>query len=259
MLADNGIISQDDKQAILEGLAQIQAEIDNGQFTFLESLEDIHMNVETRLAELIGDAARRLHTARSRNDQVATDIRLWLRARLDEIDTALAHLQTALLTQAERYAETLMPGFTHLQTAQPVTFGFHLMAYVEMIGRDRGRFADCRKRVNESPLGAAALLVHLSLLIDIKQQNCLALINRWKMQWMQCHRVIALLNLWRQLRFVRRIFSSCRRDCDLVNRSICLYPAIRCLHNRFIYHAAKKRNPDAAELVRQTRGGLWAI
>ena len=157
MLADQGIISQDDKKAILEGLAQIKQEIEAGQFTFLESLEDIHMNIETRLAELIGDAARRLHTARSRNDQVATDIRLWLRARLDELDTSLAHLQRALVNQAEKHADTLMPGFTHLQTAQPVTFGFHLMAYVEMLGRDRGRLADCRKRINESPLGAAAL------------------------------------------------------------------------------------------------------
>ena len=142
MLADQGIISQEDKKAILEGLAQIKQEIEAGQFTFLESLEDIHMNIETRLAELIGDAARRLHTARSRNDQVATDIRLWLRARLDELDISLAHLQRALVNQAEKHADTLMPGFTHLQTAQPVTFGFHLMAYVEMLGRDRGRLAD---------------------------------------------------------------------------------------------------------------------
>ena len=157
MLASQAIISSDDLAAILSGLDQIQAEITSGEFVFSEALEDIHMNIETRLAELIGDAARRLHTARSRNDQVATDLRLWLRDRLDDIDTSLGLLQSALLTQAERYADTLMPGFTHLQTAQPVTFGFHLMAYVEMIGRDRGRMADCRNRVNESPLGAAAL------------------------------------------------------------------------------------------------------
>lgn len=157
MLAAKGIITAQDEAAIHQGLTTIEQEINAGEFTFQESLEDIHMNVETRLSELIGDAARRLHTARSRNDQVATDLRLWLRDRIDEIDTALAHLQTALLHQAEAHAATLMPGFTHLQTAQPVTFGFHLMAYVEMIGRDRGRMRDCRARVNESPLGAAAL------------------------------------------------------------------------------------------------------
>ena len=157
MLAAKGILTKDDEVAIHQGLSTIEAEIANGEFTFQESLEDIHMNVETRLSELVGDAARRLHTARSRNDQVATDLRLWLRDRIDDIDTALGHLQDALLTQAQNHAATLMPGFTHLQTAQPVTFGFHLMAYVEMIGRDRGRMRDCRARVNESPLGAAAL------------------------------------------------------------------------------------------------------
>ena len=157
MLAATGILSAQDEAEIHKGLSLIEQEIAQGKFTFQESLEDIHMNIETRLSELIGDAARRLHTARSRNDQVATDLRLWLRDRIDEIDTALGHLQSALLAQAEAHAETLMPGFTHLQTAQPVTFGFHLMAYVEMLGRDRGRMRDCNARVNESPLGAAAL------------------------------------------------------------------------------------------------------
>ena len=157
MLAATGILSAQDEAEIHKGLSLIEQEIAQGEFTFQESLEDIHMNIETRLSELIGDAARRLHTARSRNDQVATDLRLWLRDRIDEIDTALGHLQSALLAQAEAHAETLMPGFTHLQTAQPVTFGFHLMAYVEMLGRDRGRMRDCNARVNESPLGAAAL------------------------------------------------------------------------------------------------------
>ena len=157
MLSACGILSAEDEAAIHQGLTTIEAEIESGTFTFQESLEDIHMNIETRLSELVGDAARRLHTARSRNDQVATDLRLWLRDRIDEIDNALGLFQDALLSQAETHAATLMPGFTHLQTAQPVTFGFHLMAYVEMIGRDRGRMADCRKRVNESPLGAAAL------------------------------------------------------------------------------------------------------
>jgi argininosuccinate lyase len=157
MLASCGIISADDCTAIHGGLDQISAEIAAGEFTFSEALEDIHMNIESRLAELIGEPARRLHTARSRNDQVATDFKLWVRELLDSIDHALADMQRALVTKAKAHADTLMPGFTHLQTAQPVTFGFHLMAYVEMIGRDRGRFSDARDRLNESPLGAAAL------------------------------------------------------------------------------------------------------
>ncbi|HTQ35370.1 MAG TPA: argininosuccinate lyase [Stellaceae bacterium] len=157
MLVAQCIIPAEDGAAIIGGLERIQAEIDAGEFVFREDLEDIHFNVEARLAELIGPAAGRLHTARSRNDQVATDFRLWVRATIDRIDQAMAALQAALLDQAEEHAATVMPGFTHLQTAQPVTLGHHLLAYVEMIGRDRGRFADCRKRLNECPLGAAAL------------------------------------------------------------------------------------------------------
>ena len=157
MLAACAIISDDDRDTIHQGLEQIAGEIESGAFVFSEALEDIHMNIESRLAELIGEPARRLHTARSRNDQVATDFKLWVRDLLDTIDHALADMQTALIEKAEAHADMLMPGFTHLQTAQPVTFGFHLMAYVEMLGRDRGRFADARARLNESPLGAAAL------------------------------------------------------------------------------------------------------
>ena len=157
MLQAAGILTADDLAAITTGLAQIETEIADGIFTFSEALEDIHMNIEARLSELIGDPARRLHTARSRNDQVATDIRLWLRDAIDGLDDQLRALQSALLTQADAHAETVMPGYTHLQTAQPITFGFHLMAYVQMMGRDRSRLADCRKRMNESPLGAAAL------------------------------------------------------------------------------------------------------
>ena len=157
MLAGQNIISSDDLNAISTGLAAIEKEIDEGVFEFSDALEDIHMNIESRLAELTGDPARRLHTARSRNDQVATDIRLWLREAIDQLDSQLAALQEALLTQAESHTKTVMPGYTHLQTAQPVSFAFHLMAYVEMFGRDRGRLADTRKRLNESPLGAAAL------------------------------------------------------------------------------------------------------
>ena len=157
MLAGQKIITEADLSAICEGLATIEQEISDGVFEFSDALEDIHMNIESRLASLIGDPARRLHTARSRNDQVATDIRLWLREAIEQLDSQLAALQEALIDQAEAHITTVMPGYTHLQTAQPVSFGFHLMAYVEMFGRDRGRFSDARKRLNESPLGAAAL------------------------------------------------------------------------------------------------------
>ena len=156
MLATEGIISKDDGQAILNGLTQIEKEIADGAFIFKRELEDIHLNIEARLAELIGPAAGRLHTARSRNDQVVTDFRLWVRSACERADQGLKALQLALLAQAEQHTETIMPGFTHMQVAQPVTFGHHMMAYVEMFGRDRGRFEDARKRLNESPLGAAA-------------------------------------------------------------------------------------------------------
>src|SRR6187397_761540 len=157
MLAEQGIIASDDARKIAHGLDTILSEIEQGSFTFKRALEDIHMNVESRLTELIGPAAGRLHTARSRNDQVATDFRLYVRDTIDETDAALAAFQHALATRALEHAATVMPGFTHLQTAQPVTFGHHLLAYVEMAARDRARFADARARLNESPLGAAAL------------------------------------------------------------------------------------------------------
>ena len=157
MLAATGIVNDSDVQAIREGLLTILSEIEGGTFQFSTALEDIHMNVEARLRELIGEPAGRLHTARSRNDQVATDFRLWVRDQCDAAMTGLVSLQNALLGQAEVGAEWVMPGFTHLQTAQPVTWGHHMMAYVEMFGRDCARFADARARMNESPLGAAAL------------------------------------------------------------------------------------------------------
>ncbi|MDO5612397.1 MAG: argininosuccinate lyase [Paracoccus sp. (in: a-proteobacteria)] len=157
MLAATGIISSNDADAIREGLNTVLSEIEAGTFTFRTDLEDIHMNVEARLKEIIGEPAGRLHTARSRNDQVATDFRLWVRDQCDAADESLRALIGALLTQAETGADWVMPGFTHLQTAQPVTWGHHMMAYVEMFGRDLGRFADARRRMNESPLGAAAL------------------------------------------------------------------------------------------------------
>jgi argininosuccinate lyase len=157
MLARRGILSDEDNAQIQQGLDAVRAEIEAGRFVFRRELEDIHMNVEARLSELIGEAAGRLHTARSRNDQVATDFRLWVREAIDGLDAGLRDLQAALLDRAEEHAATVMPGLTHLQPAQPITFGHHLMAYVEMVGRDRGRLADCRRRLNECPLGAAAL------------------------------------------------------------------------------------------------------
>jgi argininosuccinate lyase len=157
MLARQGIIGRDDADAILEGLDKILREIESGAFAFETALEDIHMNIEARLTDLIGEAGGKLHAARSRNDQVATDLKLWVRDALDALDVEIKELQAALIDAAERHAGTVMPGFTHLQCAQPVTFGHHLLAYVEMAGRDRGRIGDCRTRLNESPLGAAAL------------------------------------------------------------------------------------------------------
>lgn len=157
MLEKQGIIAAADAQAILGGLDVIEGEIKDGTFPFRDAYEDIHMNVEARLSELIGEPSGRLHTARSRNDQVATDFRLWVRDACDRTVAQLKDLQRTLLDRAEQHAGDLMPGFTHLQTAQPVTFGHHLMAYVEMFGRDAGRFADARARMNENPLGAAAL------------------------------------------------------------------------------------------------------
>jgi len=157
MLAQQGIISDADAAAIDDGLATVSEEIAQGLLTFRRELEDIHMNVEARLKEIVGEPAGRLHTGRSRNDQVATDFRLWVRDSIDRVDAGLAALIGGLLDRAEEEADTVLPGFTHLQPAQPVTLGHHLLAFVEMFSRDRGRFADARKRLNESPLGSAAL------------------------------------------------------------------------------------------------------
>ncbi len=157
MLARQRIIAAADLEAIERGMADVTAEIEAGRFNWNLDDEDVHLNIEKRLTALVGDAGKRLHTGRSRNDQVATDIRLWLRDTIDDIDTQLRNLQQALLDTAEIHAATPLPGFTHLQVAQPVTFGHHLLAYFEMLRRDRERFADCRRRVNRLPLGAAAL------------------------------------------------------------------------------------------------------
>ncbi|NDA46282.1 MAG: argininosuccinate lyase [Alphaproteobacteria bacterium] len=157
MLAETGIVSKETAKSIEQGLTQILAEIESGTFTFSRALEDIHMNVEGRLAEIVGPEAGRLHTARSRNDQVALDFRLWIRDTIDQLDRQILDLQQALAEKALTHAASIMPGFTHLQSAQPVTLGHHLLAYVEMLGRDRGRFQDARRRLNECPLGSAAL------------------------------------------------------------------------------------------------------
>src|SRR6056297_3069674 len=157
MLAATGIMSDRDAEAIGEGLLTVLSEIEGGDFAFRADLEDIHMNVEARLKELVGEPAGRLHTARSRNDQVATDFRMWVRGQCEAAEAGVEALQRALLAQADAGADLVMPGFTHLQVAQPVTWGHHMLAYVEMLGRDRGRFADARARMNECPLGAAAL------------------------------------------------------------------------------------------------------
>jgi argininosuccinate lyase len=157
MLARVGVLSAQDLADIERGLAAIRGEIERGEFSWQLALEDVHLNIERRLTELVGDAGKRLHTGRSRNDQVATDVRLWLRGEIDAIVAALGRLQGALVEQAAAHAATVMPGFTHLQVAQPVTFGHHLLAYAEMFERDRGRMLDARRRVNRLPLGAAAL------------------------------------------------------------------------------------------------------
>ena len=157
MLAHVGVLSGEECESIVKGLKDIEAEIDAGRFEWKAALEDVHMNIEARLIERIGDAGKKLHTGRSRNDQAATDLRLYLRDGIDETNAAVRRLQEALLTVAEREADTVMPGFTHLQVAQPITFGHHLLAWFEMLARDRERFTDCRKRVNIMPLGAAAL------------------------------------------------------------------------------------------------------
>jgi argininosuccinate lyase len=157
MLQAQGIISSDDHASIKSGLAQVQAEIDAGEFNWQLDLEDVHLNIEARLTQLVGDAGKRLHTGRSRNDQVATDIRLWLRDEIDQLNDLLNELQLSLIDVAKRHVDVILPGFTHLQVAQPVSFGHHMLAYVEMFKRDAERLRDVRKRVNVLPLGAAAL------------------------------------------------------------------------------------------------------
>jgi argininosuccinate lyase len=256
MLAKQGIISAKDAKSIGQGLDAILAEIEAGKFTFQRALEDIHMNVENRLSDMIGPAAGRLHTARSRNDQVATDFRLWVRDSIDALDAAFAAYQLALAEQALVYADTVMPGFTHLQTAQPVTFGHHLLAYVEMAARDRGRFKDARKRLNESPLGAAALagtsfpldrqMTATSLGFDAPMANSLdAVSDRDFVLETLAAASIAAMHL---SRFAEEIVIWTSPLSGLVK-----------LSDKFTTGSSimpQKRNPDAAELVRAKTGRI---
>jgi argininosuccinate lyase len=256
MLAQQGIITADDAGNIARGLDTILSEIESGKFKFKRALEDIHMNVESRLAELIGAAAGRLHTARSRNDQVATDFRLWIRATIDSIDAALAAYQRALAEKALEHAETVMPGFTHLQTAQPVTFGHHLLAYVEMAARDRGRFADARARANESPLGAAALAgtafpidratTAKALGFDRPMANSLDAVSDrdFVLETLSAAAITAV----HLSRLAEEIVIWCSPLTGLIS-----------LSDRFTTGSSimpQKRNPDAAELVRAKSGRI---
>ena len=256
MLAKQGIISKSDCAAILKGLDQVKAEIENGSFQFSDALEDIHMNVEQRLRDLIGTPAGRLHTARSRNDQVATDIRLYMRRVVDELDRALHSLQVALAEQAATHAATIMPGFTHLQVAQPVTFGHHMLAYVEMIARDRGRFQDARKRINLSPLGAAALagtpypidrvMTAKALGFDAPLRNSMDAVSaRDFLLEVLAASTICSINL---SRLAEEIVIWCSAQFRFVS-----------LSDKFTTGSSimpQKRNPDAAELVRAKPGRI---
>jgi argininosuccinate lyase len=257
MLAATGIITDTDAEAIREGLLTVLSEIETGDFPFSAALEDIHMNVEARLRDTIGEAAGRLHTARSRNDQVAVDFRLWVRDQCDQADEALAALQAALLGQAEAGADWVMPGFTHLQTAQPVTWGHHMLAYVEMFARDRSRFADARKRMNTSPLGAAALagtsfpidreMTAKALGFDRPMANSLDAVSDrdFALDFLAASSICAMhlsrlaeeLVIWSsaQFRFVKM--------SDKWSTGSSIMP--------------QKRNPDAAELIRAKIGRIF--
>src|SRR5271167_1302045 len=256
MLAKKGIIAAQDAKRIAHGLDTILSEIESGKFAFKRALEDIHMNVESRLAELVGAPAGRLHTARSRNDQVATDFRLWVRDAIDGLEAGLAAYQQALAEKALEHAATVMPGFTHLQPAQPVTFGHHLLAYVEMAGRDRGRFADARERLNENPLGAGAL-AGTSFPID-RAMTAKALGFKRPMA--------NSLDAVADRDFVLETLSACaitavhlsRFAEEIVIWSSPLVGLVR-LSDKFTTGSSimpQKRNPDAAELVRAKTGRI---
>jgi argininosuccinate lyase len=256
MLGATGILPKKDVAAIQKGLDQVAGEIESGAFTFSRALEDIHMNVESRLKEIIGEPAGRLHTARSRNDQVAVDFRMWVRDTADELDVQLADLQLALAEKAETFAEAVMPGFTHLQSAQPTTFGHHMLAYVEMLARDRGRITDARRRMNECPLGAAALcgtsfpinreMTAKALGFDRPTANSLDSVadRDFALETLAAGAIIAMhlsrlaeeIVLWTTVQF------GFVRLSDAFSSGSSIMP--------------QKRNPDAAELVRGKAGRI---
>ena len=248
---------ESDGDAIQEGLTRIEKEIAAGNFLFKRALEDVHMNIESRLADLIGAPAGRLHTARSRNDQVATDFRMWVRAAIETLDDEVRRLQSALIDKAEAHADTIMPGFTHLQAAQPVTFGHHLLAYVEMFGRDRGRLADARRRLNECPLGAGALagtsfpidraLAAEKLNFDRPMANSMDAVSDrdFALEFLAAASILAT--------------HMSRLAEEMVNWSSSQFGFIR-FTDAFSTGSSmmpQKRNPDAAELVRGKTGGIF--
>jgi argininosuccinate lyase len=256
MLVAQNIIPPEDGAAITAGLEQIKSEIEAGSFAFSAEHEDIHMNIEARLTELIGPAAGRLHTARSRNDQVATDLRLWLRAAIDRLDLAIRDLQQALIDRAEAEAATVMAGYTHLQIAQPVTLGHHLLAYVEMLGRDRGRLADCRRRLNECPLGAAAL-AGTSFPIDRRATAAMLGFDRPAANSLDAvsdrdfaieFLAAAAIAGTHLSRFAEEIVIWCSGEFGFIALSDAFTTGSSIM--------PQKRNPDAAELVRAKTGRL---
>ncbi len=257
MLAAQGIISAEDRTAIDAGLVEIAGEIEAGTFEFSDALEDIHTNVEVRLTERIGEAARRLHTARSRNDQVATDFRLFVRGAIDGIQAQVKDLMLALAERAAEHAGSVMPGFTHLQTAQPVTFGHHLLAYVEMLARDAGRLEDARHRLNECPLGAAAL-AGTSFPIDRFATAAALGFNRptansldsvsdrdFALEFLSALSIMAM----HLSRFAEEIVIWCSSPYRLISLSDAFTTGSSIM--------PQKRNPDAAELARAKTGRIF--
>ena len=256
MLAHIGLISAEDEAAIRAGLEGIGAEIEAGSFPFEQALEDIHMNIEARLTDRIGEAGKRLHTARSRNDQVATDFRLWVRDCIDGITAQIEDLMRCLAEQAQAHASDPMPGFTHLQTAQPVTFGHHLLAYVEMLNRDRGRLADCRARLNENPLGSAALagtsfpidreMTSRRLGFERPTANSLDAVSDrdFALEFLSA----AAISAMHLSRFAEEIVIWCSAPYRFIRLSDAFTTGSSIM--------PQKRNPDAAELVRAKTGRI---
>jgi argininosuccinate lyase len=254
MLVKIGVIAPEDERDIRAGLEGIAAEIEAGRFPFTEALEDIHMNIEARLTDRIGEAGKRLHTGRSRNDQVATDFRLWVRDAIDGLDAQIADLMRALVDRAATHAADPMPGFTHLQTAQPVTFGHHLLAYVGMLSRDRGRLADCRRRLNECPLGSAALagtsfpldreMTAAALGFDRPTANSLDAVSDrdFALEFLSA----AAISAMHLSRFAEEVVIWCSAAYRFIRLSDAFTTGSSIM--------PQKRNPDAAELVRAKTG-----